>query len=53
MGDTPVLIEGALIAFDPLILKGDQGDPGVLVLNLNDVVPPGTPAGTIIFRLSS
>lgn len=50
MPSTPVTIEGALVSFDPLILKGDRGDPGVLVLNLADPVPVGTPPGTIIFR---
>lgn len=50
---TPVVIEGALVSFDPLILKGETGNPGVLVLNLGDPIPPGTPAGTIIFRRTS
>lgn len=50
---TPVTINGALVSFDPLILVGPQGNPGVLVLGPTDPVPAGTPSGTIIFRRNS
>lgn len=47
-------IDGAyVIGFDPIIIRGERGDPGVLVLDLVEDVPVGTPAGTIIFRRTS
>lgn len=53
MASTPVEIDGALVSFDPLILRGPQGDPGVIVLDADEDVPTGTPSGTIVMRRTS
>lgn len=52
MTDLPEISGQRVVGFDPIVIKGDKGDPGVLILNQGDPIPAGTPSGTIIFRRS-